>query len=329
MSLTSFCTDITGNIPNRHENTVFSYRRKYVKFLKNLTHERGRAPDLNAVIEWYNSKNGAWTKSTIRQYRGVISQAILDEVETDSLHERCGRELLARLRPGPSPRMEGSPRTSARKRKSLPKSQFDRLDSALRAGRYPEDILTARVLTHNCRLFMRPCEWETATVDGNALLINNAKSTNDRSFGPIRTREMDCYSDEEIQDLRGVLQELKMRATVIGGFDILWDRMRSRISRVCKTIGIKRVALYTTRHVGISNAKTPMTPEQVAAAAGQKTTRTSTQHYAKKSSGWGPDAPKLPFPSKDDVDKIIRSKKTTRDENIRHLSDINKIDRTL
>jgi hypothetical protein len=73
-----------------------------------------------------------------------------------------------------------------------------------------------------------------------------------------------------------LLSLLQTRAAVAGEFCRFWIRLGALIARACERIGIRRVALYTTRHAGMSNAKAWMSPEEVAASAGHKTTLTAT-----------------------------------------------------
>ena len=73
---------------------------------------------------------------------------------------------------------------------------------------------------------------------------------------------------------------------MIGSWKKLHDRLASRLARICKTLGIPRVSLYTLRHVGMATAKTWMAPVEVAAASGHASIRTATSHYAKCRTGW-------------------------------------------
>ena len=70
----------------------------------------------------------------------------------------------------------------------------------------------------------------------------------------------------------------------------------------------------------MANAKAWMSPAEVAASAGHKTTATSTSHYAKRRSGWGSDIKRVARPSAEDVKKVIRSPKTSRSENLEYLA---------
>jgi hypothetical protein len=101
-----------------------------------------------------------------------------------------------------------------------------------------------------------------------------------------------------------LLVRLKARAAEIG-FKRLWQRMASLIARACKRIKIARVSLYTSRHQGMANAKAWMSDEQVAAAAGHKTTRTAALHYAKRRSGWGDKIRQVCPPHDADVARVI------------------------
>jgi hypothetical protein len=179
--------------------------------------------------------------------------------------------------------------------------------------------LIARILSHNVRLFLRKVEWQTAAVQNGFLVIQNAKATNGRSFGPERRRDLSNYGSDGVTNLRGLLTILSGLADSPEGFKKLWGRLASRLARVCEKVGIKRVAPYTTRHVGMANAKSWMSPAEVAASAGHKTTATATSHYARRRTGWGANVERVAGPSPEDVEKVIRSPKSSRKENLEYL----------
>ena len=47
---------------------------------------------------------------------------------------------------------------------------------------------------------------------------------------------------------------------------------------------------------------------------------TEANHYAKRRSGWGSDAKRVARPSAEDVEKVIRSPKRSRDDNLTYLA---------
>ena len=304
--------DATKRQVSKSRTTIAAYRVRFPQ----LARKAGVEPHNHAaVVDWFVAQDNAWSVSTISQYRGAIVQAIEDDLSMAEDIER----LLARLKARPSPREGGPKRTSARKRRSIPHPEFVRLIQYLTAGRKPYDALIARILSHNVRLFLRKVEWQTAAVQNGFLVIQNAKATNGRSFGPERRRDLSNYGSRGVANLRGLLTILSGLADSPEGFKKLWGRLASRLARVCEKIGIKRVAPYTTRHVGMANAKSWMSPAEVAASAGHKTTATATSHYARRRTGWGANVERVAGPSPEDVEKVIRSPKSSRKENLEYL----------
>jgi tRNA A37 N6-isopentenylltransferase MiaA len=91
----------------------------------------------------------------------------------------------------------------------------------------------------------------------------------------------------------------------------------SRIARACRRIRIKRVAPYSTRHVGMATAKTWISPEHVAASAGHKTTATATAHYARRQAAWRKIS-RFVHPMPEEFNRVIRPLKANRTENIEY-----------
>jgi hypothetical protein len=305
--------DATGREVSRTEGTVASYRARYRRLFDAAGVERD---DCARAVDWFAAQDNRWAPATISQYRAALRQAIEDSGSTLAELESLAR----RLTEGPRARQSGSPRTSARKRRSIPRREFRRLIRWLIARPHPDDRLAARLLSHNVLLFLRPVEWQTTAVEDGFLIIRNAKATNGRAIGSERRRDLSDYGDDGAKDLRDLLVILSTRAAAAGGYGRLWARLASRIARACEQVEIKRVALYTTRHVGMANAKSWMSPEEVAASAGHKTTATATSHYAKRRTGWGSEAKRVARPSAEDVEKVIRSPKASREENLRQLA---------
>jgi hypothetical protein len=307
--------DGTGRPVSKSLATIEAYRVR----LPQLARKAGVQPhDHAGVVNWFVTQDDTWSASTISQYRAAIIQAIEDNLANS--RAEYVEHLLIWLAAGPSARVGGPRRTSARKRKSIPRPEFVRLIQYLTAGRKPYDILIARILTHNVRLFLRKVEWQTADVQSGFLVIQNAKATNGRTFGPERRRDLSNYGSDGITDLRDLLATLTDLASTAEEFKKLWGRLASRLARVCKQVGVKRVAPYTTRHVGMANAKSWMSPAEVAASAGHKTTATATSHYARRRTGWGANVERVAAPSPADVEKVIGSPKSTRKNNLEYLA---------
>src|ERR1700730_6441668 len=139
--------DGTGRQVSRSPSTITAYRARYPQLARAA---RLEPHNHAAMVDWFVAQNDTWSVSTISQYRGAIVQAIEDDLWNSTVQDV--EHLLARLAGGPSPRVGGPRRTSARKRKSIPRPEFVLLIQYLTAGRNPYDVLIARILTHNVRL---------------------------------------------------------------------------------------------------------------------------------------------------------------------------------
>ena len=76
----------------------------------------------------------------------------------------------------------------------------------------------------------------------------------------------------------------------------------------------------------MANSKAHLTPEELAATAGHKTTATAQLHYADRSTGWGPKTRCVPRPTPADLKQILRSPKTDwiiTKEKLRKIEPIN------
>jgi hypothetical protein len=303
--------DATGRSVDRTIDTENSYRNRY----RNLCGCAGEDPiNLEGAIDWFVGRHDHWSTATIRQYRACLVLAIEEAKRTPEALE----ELLGRLNQGPRPRKFGPRRTSALKRRSIPRRLFRRLIRRLVDDRHPDDMLAARLLSHNVILFMRPGEWLWATIRGNVLTIKNGKATNGRALGTHRQLDLRDYGESGVGDLSDLLASLKSRAKDAESFRRLWAKLASRIARACKRIRIKRLAPYSTRHVGMATAKTWMSPAEVAASAGHKTTATATSHYARRQTGWRNKRLRVAHPMPEAVAQVIQPLKANRAENMEY-----------
>ena len=301
--------DRTGLLVTRTPETVAAYRERYRRLAVQAGVDR---ENLEGVIQWFIGEHNRWAPSTISQYTATLIQAIEDAGESAA-------NLLTFRDWRPRPRVSGPPQTSARKRKSVPKLEFVRLLDFLRLSHHPDDRLVAQWLNHNVRLFLRPSEWLTATIEKTQLVVENGKATNGRAHGTHRHVELQGYGHHLVRDLAALLVVLKDRASKAKSLKHLWGSLAARIARACKKIHIKRVSLYTMRHVGVANAKCRMSPEEVSALAGHKTTATATTHYAKRRTGWRIQLSGVARPSAEDVAKVVRSEKVSRELNLEFI----------
>lgn len=193
-------------------------------------------------------------------------------------------------------------RTSSRKEKKFPKEDFDRIISYLkhfsRSGMASllVDWLIAGVATG-----LRPIEWQATDVevreDPNApggrhvwLYVLNAKATNGRANGVVRTLNISGFRDETIR----VVQRMSRNGNEFL-IDGVYDTKQSQCSQLLYSVSEKLFkkkkvySLYSARHQFVANAKSYHKPESVSALVGHVVTETAVSSYGKKRSCWGPD----------------------------------------
>ena len=273
--------DCTGRVVTRTKETEAEYARRFLTLQQAARHD-GYGTGIAQVIAWFCMKHLCWAENTVRQYRAAIRYW----VERDMPDGRDRDVLIRRLKEGPLPKNGGPKQTSARKRKSLKRDEFLVLMRHLEGSAHADDRLIRGLLAYGVALFLRPVEYLGAYVVGNMLFVPNAKATNGRANGKERERLLDNMTPKAKASLVKFLRHFGVSAAAAESWKKFHNRLSSRLARICAALGIRRVSFYTLRHVGMATAKTWMTVQEVAAAAGHASIRTATSHYAKRRSGW-------------------------------------------
>lgn len=274
--------DCTGRIVNRTIETEADYAKRAMQLFQQAKREDASVNDLADVVGWFCRQHARWAPSTVRQYRA----ALLYDLTSGATDYNDRLTLSKALDAGPRAKGCGPKRTSSRKRKSLRIEEFTKLLEFFNHSIHADDKLILGFIALGAALFLRPVEYLQAKVTGTTLIVQNAKSTNGRANGTQRERDLSTMPPSTIANLKTFLSELRNALISTGDWRKLRDRLAARLARVCKKLAIKRVSLYTVRHVGIATAKTWMAPVEVAASAGHGSVRTATTHYAKRRTGW-------------------------------------------
>jgi hypothetical protein len=144
--------------------------------------------------------------------------------------------------------------------------------------------------------------------------VRCAKFTNGRGIAAYRALDLEPVMDErrdfliEVDRLRS---GLRAAAETAGDWATLWSRLASRIARACRSISIRRIALYTTRHIALATAKEIMVPAAVAALAGHASDRTAGTHYARSRTGFASHL-KCATPTKELLDLVRQPPRAVR-----------------
>jgi hypothetical protein len=194
-------------------------------------------------------------------------------------------------------------RTSAVKAKSISKPDFDRIVNYLRFlssskyGHTLADWLVAGLATG-----LRPGEWMATSFEISEdpqaprgryvwLYVLNSKHTNGRSNGAVRTIDLTNVRDEVIEVIRR-MTERGREWLVRGTYADMQGQCAQLLYNTAERMFPGRklsIALYTTRHQFIANAKSYHPPEAVSAMAGHGVDNTAAENYGKKRSAWNMD----------------------------------------
>lgn len=307
--------DQTPATPTRTAQTVIAYRRRVIALLRQATKERRQKTTLPELVRWFCDQNGRWSPATIRLYRAALADVLRDAAVADASSAALFEAMLQKIvvdAPRAKPRREAK-RTSARKRTSMRYDELTQLRDTLHDGDRL-DRLAAAFLWLNAHVGLRPVEWLGAELAGSNLHVRCAKNTNGRGLADVRPLDLksaELVSPGFIASVGRLLEDLQRATAHAGGHDILWQRLRTRIARACRRAKIRRIAPYTTRHVGLATAKQTLSIEEVAAIAGHKTTRTTVSRYARRSTGLALHLGQV-RPDPELVRRVIRSAKETR-----------------
>lgn len=301
-------TDIAGTTPTRAAQTQIAYRKRLRQLVTAYARRTGRAiatvtgADLARDLD---ARADELAAATVRQYRAAIAYG----VATGWLTGTSVRTRQA----GKTGRRRGR-MTSSLKLKKVTDADMRAIDAALRASTsgYAQELRA--FLLANRLVGLRVCEWRSAVfldchpeTGGPALRVQNAKTSNGRGLGPVRTLHLTGMPRDALVTIEVCARWLRRRADD-GTFDA-WQSGASRLlHRVCRRRWPRRkrhVTLYSTRHACAAQAKAVWCQAGVAALLGHRSGETASRHYARTARHgrrWAPT--KLPKPDLALLDRV-------------------------
>lgn len=280
----------------RTEATVARYLKRADSLLSRLADEMQLPEDAypapSDVVAYMKRHASEWKWSTFRQYQAslVCRYEIEFERSQDPLFAQTAEEI--RTLPHMDCKPEREPgRTSSRKRKGIPKRDYDVLVANLANPKQGGDYAKRAALWLMAALGtgLRPCEWQHAVLlsDENTLEVANAKATNGRATGVSRKIPV---SAEDLPVIRAHLDSIRELLGRGLSFSQIHNRCGEALNRACRALWgrdpSKRYALYSARHQFAANSKAVAPPEVVAALLGHRSIRTARRHYAPRRSAW-------------------------------------------
>lgn len=285
----------------RTEETEKGYKRKTIELIKQARKELDipsyTSLSLKQFVGWLCSGRAHLTKNSWKSYKAAVRYYIEAEVEDSDKEEIL--DLIDTQRYDIQFE-KPEPIGSAKKMKRFPIKQFNRLVSFLKKeegfdqpyiqSQYSLGLtlwLEAGILTG-----LRPIEWAGAEYinekDNERLVVKNAKNTNGRANGDVRTLILKHLTDEE----RAVIQKQVEVVSLFvknNQFSEYQKNLSNLLSRAYKRLypqSKEQPSLYSLRHQFAADAKASgFSTEEVAALMGHAVDDTATIHYAKKRSG--------------------------------------------
>ena len=282
--------------PQRTASTERDYRRRTGELIRrcrrDLSIHHHESLDYRRFVGWLITQKKQWSRPTWRQYKAAVAYVL--ETESEQRYDAVAQEALETLLPVT---VEGCPastkKTSGSKLKRFPLRDYRQLMRELEEhpNQWAADLqrwISASILTG-----LRPREWGQAsfTTKGGepALVVINAKATNQRAHGPTRTILLGGLTDQE----RDMIRKHLDRATLFAKadqFSQFYQGCAAVLARTVRKLWPKRsehVTLYSTRHQFSADAKASgLLPEELAALMGHAVDTTATKHYGKKTAGF-------------------------------------------
>lgn len=280
--------------PTRNQQTQESYQRRSRDLVRRCREELGvhanEDLDYRRFVGWLIMHKPEWTRPTWRQYKAAAVYTLELKAESGS---SIAQEALETLLPVDVDGCKSSSRkTSALKLKRLPLRDYRSIDRYLSEHSGPWHADLRRWLAGGMLTGLRPLEWGqcqyTQRLGEDALVVQNAKNTNNRAHGPSRTILLGGLTDEERQLIKRHVDRATewKQADQYGRF---YNGCAATLARVSRALWPKRdrhPTLYSARHQFSADAKASgLTSAELAALMGHAVDVTAGRHYGRRTAG--------------------------------------------
>ncbi|WP_347258873.1 hypothetical protein [Methylocaldum sp.] len=268
-----------SSLPTRTPSTNRAYQNRAEQLIRRFKHEHGKCwrAHPEAFYDWLINRREEFAKATWRQYKSALVYFFMDQGFT-----ALALQLSQVINQGCTHRSQN---TSAKKLKKLTDRDLRKLVGKLCEGNGRHDQLIAAWLVAGIATGLRPCEWQFARLDGDTLIVKNAKATNGRAHGPARRLHLDTLTPEQ----KNIIAAFISRIQDFADFGQLQKQCGDRLFRVTRCLWPKRqqhITLYSARHQFAANTKCAgLSLTEIAALMGHATDNTASQHYGRRTAG--------------------------------------------
>jgi integrase len=260
---------------------------------------------VDRFIDWMVEKiKPGLASNSWRQYRSAVLWIL----------ERSGKpaHLAAALKlkqSGAGVANASGARTSSNKLKRLPADDLGRLVAFLSTASSKYAPALVSYLHASTGTGLRPCEWATAKFmmhpDGSATLtVSNAKRTNGRGHGDVRTLTWADANAVEVEAIVATIDLLKPLTRVQAAS--LYKAMQRLLRTACSALWPKRrsLTLYDGRHEFAAGMKVLTSRLETAAVLGHASDETATVHYGRRRDARGVRRASLPAAAAAEISRV-------------------------
>lgn len=312
--------------------TAEAYRRRYLGLERqarsDLAMDQGEFLSPQSFAAWLIGKRAKVTRATWYQYRAACLWC-LEREGVPGAHEAV--EMI-RGAAAPS-RGDKAQRVRAAKAKVITQVDLDFFIEACNGTKSAQITLIGVILTASIVAGLRPREWVSASLSdtpprppgqeqldhpffqkGPWLTVQNAKTTQGRSFGPVRHLNLGPLNPSELVLVETCIAQV---ADAVGGDRTAWPDVEELLIkamwRKTRSLWPRRAThytLYSGRHTFAARAKQFFSQAEVAALMGHISDETAGRHYGRASSrgtaGIGDIPWPLPVPDPAAVEMVLQ-----------------------
>ncbi|WP_318493581.1 hypothetical protein [Photobacterium leiognathi] len=287
----------------KNKSTKQEYLQKGISLFKSFHGSSGLKSKIYTIGEFKLTCSGAYEtcqwaanelsqsvrKSTWRKYRCSLREIVKLLLRYKSIdqheYDRCCNILL-NVTGGENKNLPK--RTSSMKAKSLTKKEWSELGDKIKKSKSKWSQMTILWIHCNMHTGMRPCESQNAVLEDKKIIITNAKNTNGRSHGTLRTIPLNHLDNKTIHLINEHLR-ISNNMYENGEWENYYLNCRTLIHRLAKKLWPKKKklpTLYTGRHQFAANNKASGNDlVSIAYLLGHISTKTSVNHYGRKKNG--------------------------------------------
>lgn len=279
------------NQPSRREDTSQNYIKR-VRILVRQFRKLHQIPDRELVdarvlVGWLAQGQAEKSRNTWKQYKNAFIahfQQFRDPIADEAV------AMLSQIYS--SGGLKRGTKTSSTKLKRFPLKDLHQLRQALDKSKSQWATSVQRWIDVGILTGLRPQEWRLATMgqaEGeDALIVQNGKHSNGRTFGPQRSIILSLISPDEKSMIAEHIRLVKEWDDA-GQYQHFYSSCSSTLNQSARRRWPKRSkypTLYSCRHQFSANAKASgLTRFEIAALMGHLSPETAGIHYGRKLAG--------------------------------------------